>query len=347
MKNLSILVLIIALSLSIVACTQEKDTSTNEAVAADEVKEETTAEETEITPEEISLNVAGLKGPTSMGMIQLIDGYKANEYATFNYQIASDPKKLVGQLVQGKLDIAAVPTNLASIIYNKTKGNYKLVNINTLNVIYVLTNGEEINSIDDLKGKTIHVSGKGATPDFVTRYILEKNDLKVGTDVELDFSMEHATLAKALTAGEVSIAVLPQPFVTTVTMRNEKVEIALDMLEEWQKVSDESVLAMGGLIVKKDVIENHQELLNEFLVAYEASVTYVNNNPKEASELIAKHGILPKAKIAELAIPKSSIVYKDAVEIKDAMDNYYKILFEFDPKSIGGKLPDEEMYYER
>lgn len=350
--------MILLLSMSLIACSnesvegnetvseevsEENETVSEKATEADEEDAETSEEE-EVDP--INVRVAGLKGPTSMGMIQLFEEYvNPADGINFEYVSESAPDLLVGKLIKGELDFAAVPTNLASIIYNKTEGKYQLTNINTLNVLYVLTNGSEVKRIQDLKGKTIHVSGKGATPDYMIRYLLTKNGLDPENDVTLDFSLDHASLAQAITAGDVEIALLPQPFVTSVQLGNPDVEIGIDLLEAWENVAGEALFAMGGLVVRTEFANAHPDIVKDFLDAYQQSVTFVNENPEKASLLVEKYGVLPKAKLAEVAIPKSNIVYMDAFENQTAMEEYYSILLDFNKASIGGKLPGDDFYY--
>lgn len=341
--------MILLLSLSLIACsneTLETEEVINEEESETEAVESETSESEEEIIEPMTVRVAGLKGPTSMGMIQLFEEYKnPSEGVNFEYVSESAPDLLVGKLIKGELDFAAVPTNLASIIYNKTEGKYQLTNINTLNVLYVLTNGSDVDSIESLKGKTIHVSGKGATPDYMIRYLLSKNGLDPEKDVILDFSLDHASLAQAITAGDVEIAVLPQPFVTSVQLGNSDVKIGIDLLEAWEDVAGDALFAMGGLVVRTEFAKNNPDIVENFLSAYKDSVTFVNENPQEASLLVEKYGVLPKAKLAEVAIPKSNIVYMDALNNQPAIEEYYSILLDFNKASIGGQLPKDDFYY--
>lgn len=347
MKKILLMAFVVMLSMSLIACNQATEETDEETLdSVEEVSEEETDEET--VEEKIDVRVAGLNGPTSIGMIKLFEDYtNPKENVEISYTNASAPDQLVGKLIQGELDFAAVPTNLASIIYNKTEGAYQLTTINTLNVIYILTNGVEVNSIKDLKGKTVHISGKGATPDYMMKYLLAENNLIVGEDVTLDFSLDHASLAQALSAGDVEIAVLPQPFVTTVQMNNPDVNVAVDLLDEWEAVAGDALFAMGGLVVRTEFAKEHPAIVEDFLGMYDESVAYVNKNHKAASILVEKHGILPKAKIAELAIPLSNIVYMDAYENKEAINEYYQVLYDFNKASIGGQLPDDAFYYKK
>jgi len=297
----------------------------------------------------VSMNIATLKGPTGMGMAKLMDQNKKEETKVdYDFTVLGAPDEMVGKIINGDVDVAAVPTNMASILYNKTKGEVKLAAVNTLGVLYILENGEEIKSVEDLKGKKIHASGKGATPDYILQYILKENGLEIGKDVEVDFTMQHAELAAATAAGDVNIALLPQPHVTTAMMKNDDLKIALNMTEEWDKITgDKGKLAMGAIVVRKKFIEDNKEAFDKFLDEYKYSVDWVNENNEEASKLIEGAGILPKAVIAKKALPYCNIVYIDAKESKGFLNDYYKILFEFNPKSVGGKLPDEPFYYER
>lgn len=350
MKKILLMALIVVLAMALIACNQETEEIVEENEGTVETVEEVdeAVTEEEIVEEKINVRVAGLNGPTSIGMIKLFEDYtNPKENVEISYTNASAPDQLVGKLIQGELDFAAVPTNLASVIYNKTDGAYQLTNVNTLNVIYVLTNGVEVNSIKDLKGKTVHISGKGATPDYMMKYLLSKNELVLDEDVILDFSLDHASLAQALSAGDVEIAVLPQPFVTIVKMNNPDINVAVDLLDEWEAVAGDALFAMGGLVVRREFAKEHPVIVEEFLEMYDESVAYVNKNPEAASLLVEKHGILPKAKIAELAIPLSNIVYMDAYENKEAINEYFQILYDFNKASVGGKLPEDSFYYKK
>lgn len=334
LKFLCLIFIIFLLSITLIACSNDAENNENSTPKED-------------PKEEVSFDVAALKGPTGMGMAKLMEDVEtgsSNLKSTFT--LAGTPDELVGKVVNGEFDFACVPSNLASVLYNKTEGKIQLAAVNTLGVLYVLENGDTIHSIEDLKGKKVYVSGQGATPEYAIKYLLEKNNLDPEKDVELDYSMQHAELATAVAAGDVPIALLPQPHVTSATMQNKDIRIAIDLTEEWKKV-DESQLAMGAILVQKEFAENNKEVVDQFLEEYKTSVQWVNANPEEAGTLMEKFEILPKAKIAEMAIPNSSIVYMDGAEAKNALNGFYKVLFDFNPKSLGGKLPDENFYYKK
>lgn len=291
------------------------------------------------------LNVAALNGPTAMGLVELMEDAQVGE-ENYMFEIFGSPDEVVAELVSGKLDAAAVPCNLASVLYNKTEGKVRLAAINTLGVLYVVETGDSVQTIADLKGKTIYATGKGATPEQVLRYVLSKNGIDPDADVTIEYKSEAAEVAALMKeAGESVIAMLPQPFVTSVSMQNDKVRVALDMTKEWNAVSGGNDLLTGCAVVRADVIESNRELVDDFLDDYEDSVEFVREHPAEAAKLIESFGILPKAAVAEKALPACNITYIEGQRMKDLAEAYLTVLFESNPQSVGGKLPAEDFYY--
>ena len=325
--------LLLILALLATGCSGSKQVQESKETQADSVKKS-------------SMRVATLKGPTGMGMVELMHNNEQGIAALdYQIQIVGSPDDLVGKIISKEVDVAAVPTNLALTLYNRTEGAVQLAAVNTLGVLYLLEQGETIQTLEDLRGKTVNVSGKGASPDFVFRYLLEANGLSVGKDVTLDFALQHSDLAAAAVAGKVDLILLPQPHVTTALMRNENLRIALDISEEWRRIKGEqSELAMGALIVQREFAEKNPQALKDFLAEYQQSVNFVNTNPEQAAELIAKYDLLPNTAIALKAIPYSNIVYIPAQEAKSFLEEFYQILYEFEPRSVGGKLADERFY---
>lgn len=296
--------------------------------------------------EPVEMNIAVLKGPTGMGMAKMLEeGYVIDENITSNVIISSAPDEVVAKVINGEVDIAAVPTNLAATLYNKTNGNVQIAAVNTLGNLYILTNGVTITQLSDLEGKTIYSSGQGATPEYVLDYILDKAGLK--DKVKVVFATEHSELATLIASGKVSIALLPEPFVSTVTSKNENVKIAIDLNDEWNKVTENQEMPMGCLIVNKTFAEENKAAVNEFLKQYEASVEFVNTDIEAAAEIIAQQGILASAELAQKAIPNSAIVYKDAYANKDEINSFLNLLYSYNPSSIGGALPNEDFYYQK
>jgi len=295
------------------------------------------------------ISIVALKGPTGMGLVDIMEKSENDEGAlNYNISLADSPDDIVGKIISKEVDIAAVPSNLALTLYNRTEGQVQIVAVNTLGVLYIVENGDTVNTMEDLKGRNLHVSGIGATPDFVLRYLLQENNLDIDRDLEVDFTLQNADLATALAQGDVDLALLPQPHVTTAMMRNEDLRIALDITKEYREASGtDSNLPMGAIIAQREFAENNKEALEKFLHEYKKSVDFVNSNQDEAAELIAKFEILPNPQVAKNAIPYSNIVFIDAMDIRSDLEEYYNILFNFEPKSIGGKMPQDDFYYQR
>ncbi|WP_438447796.1 ABC transporter substrate-binding protein [Gorillibacterium sp. sgz5001074] len=293
------------------------------------------------------LRVGALKGPTGMGMAKLMeDDAQGKTAVDYEFTLLDSPDDMTAKIINGDLDAAAVPTNMALTLYNKTGGAVQLAAVNTLGVLSLLENGSSIKSVADLKGKTIYTSGKGATQDFAFRYILKQNGLDPEKDVTLDYKLQQAELAAAAASGDAALALLPQPHVTTAMMKNPNLRVALDITQEWAKASGSNdKLAMGCVLVQKKYAQANKGAFTTYLEEYKQSVQFVNGQADQAAELIAKHAILPNAAVAKKAIPLSNIVYIDAQEAKPFLNKFYQVLFDFEPKSVGGKLADDAFYY--
>ncbi|HKM28217.1 MAG TPA: MqnA/MqnD/SBP family protein [Anaerovoracaceae bacterium] len=288
------------------------------------------------------VKIAALKGPTGMGMVQLLD---QGNYEVGLYQ---SPDEIVAKIVSGEVDLAAVPSNLASVLYNKTKGNIKAVSVITLGVLYIMENGDSITSVADLKGKTIIASGKGGTPEYALQKILENAGLKIGEgtdDVKIQWLANHTEVVGKMIAEDGAVALVPEPFVTIAKAQggpNQKV--ALDVNEEWKSATGED-LPMGVLIAQKSFADERAADLDIVLAQWADSVTFVNENPEEGAALIEEKGIFDKAAVAEKAIPNCNIVCYNSAGTKAAMKSFLQILFEMNPQSVGGTVPGEEFYY--
>ena len=283
------------------------------------------------------INIAALKGPTGMGISYMMDDIKK-----YNVELQDAPDVVVGKFVSGEIDIAAVPINLAATLYNKTEGNVVLLNLDTLGVLYIVENGDSIQSLSDLAGKTIYASGEGATPQFVLDYLLAQNGL---TDqVTVKYVGEHTALAAMVASGEAPIAILPEPFVSAVTVKNPDVRVALDLNEAWEAASG-TKLVMGVYIANREFYNAHPDQIKSFLTDYAASVEKVNTSA-DAAQKIADLGIVGSAGIASQAIPRSYIVSITGDEMKSAASAMLNVLFTANPKSVGGKLPGDDLYAE-
>ncbi len=314
--------------------------------------EEETSSESASTGDDTAVRVMALKGPTAMGMVQLMDTAEAGSVGgnSYEFTIAASADEVTPKLVQGDADIAAVPANLASVLYNNTEGQVQVLAINTLGVLYIVESGDSIQSVNDLAGKTIYASGKGSTPEYALNYILSSNGIDPETDVTIEWKSEHSECVAALTAEEGAVAMLPQPFVTTAQASNENIRIALDLTEEWDAIqSDEeapSALLTGVVVVRTEFADQHPDAVNAFLDSYKESVDYVNANTEDAALLIEKYDIVPAA-VATKALPYCNITFIEGDEMKEKLSGYLNVLYEQNPTSVGGSLPSDDFYYIR
>lgn len=291
------------------------------------------------------VSVAALRGPTAMGMVKLMDenekgGVNGNSYS---FQLEGSADAVVPLVVKGDVDIAAIPGNLSSVLYARTKGAVEVIGINTLGVLYIVENGNEVNTVEDLRGRTIYSAGKGATPEYALQYVLSSIGLEVGKDVFIEWKSEHAECVAALKADRDGVAMLPQPFATTAMMSDPGIRIALDLNDIWEE-NVGSVLITGVTIARKDWAEKNPAALTAFLESYKASVDYTNSNITGAAALIGKYGIVPE-KVAAAALPYCQVTLITGEEMKNALSEYLSILYAQNPQSVGGALPDDGFYY--
>lgn len=289
--------------------------------------------------DDTEIRIAALKGPTGMGMVKLAD--KQN-YPNYTVSIEASPDALNPRIISGEVDVAVVPVNLASVLYNKLDGDISVLAVSTLGVLYVVEAGSEVNSVADLAGKTVYATGQGATPEYILNYLLDKNG--VAGSVEVNYVGEHAALATMLANGSAEIGMLPEPNVTSTLAGNDNLRIALNLTEEWNKVCS-TELVQGVVIARKSFVNEHPEAIEQFLREYEKSSTFVNENIDEAAKLIVDAGILGNVEIAKKAIPNCNISFSKGEAMHKAVEGMLTVLFEANPKSIGGKLPDKDFYY--
>lgn len=324
------------------------DAAGGETTAAEDVT--TAAAGAEGGEDGVTIRVGALKGPTAMGMVKLMDDAETgNTENRYEFTIAAAIDEITPKIVQGQFDIAAMPANVSSVLYNNTDGAVSVLAINTLGVIYIVETGESIQSVADLKGKTIYASGKGATPEYALNYVLKENGIDPEKDVTIEYKSEHAECAAALAEAEGGIAMLPQPFVTTAQAKNDKIRIALDMTEEWEKAQtgeDKSALLTGVVVVRNEFLQAHPEEVAAFMDEYKASTEYVNANVEDAAALIEKYDIIPAA-VAQKALPYCNITFIEGEEMKTQLGGYLGTLAEQNTDAVGGKLPDEGFYYLR
>ena len=353
-KKISLLLAAVMAVFAVTACgsTGQNTSQTaaqSESVSQTETESETGAETKDYgTP--VDVNIMALKGPTAMGMVKMMDDVDNGNLTDENYQftIAASADEVTPKLVQGEADIAAVPANLASVLYNNTDGGVRVLAINTLGVLYIVETGDGIQSVADLEGKTIYASGKGSTPEYALNYVLKQNGLDPSSDVTIEWMSEQTECVAALANSEDAIAMLPQPFVTTAQSKNSDIRVALDLTEEWDALQENaqtpSTLCTGVVVARTEFAEEHPEVIRDFLDKYEASVAYVNENVDAAAALVGQYDIVTE-EVAKTALPECHIVCITGDEMKEKLSGYLSVLAEENAQSVGGTLPADDFYY--
>ena len=346
------LALALALLFSLAACGTEKTDSQPSDLPAQTTPSatpEATLEATpEANPEPVTYNLGLIKGPTGMGGVFIMEGaandlYIESDNIDYEITLAAAPTDLTALLINGELDIAALPTNVAASLYNKTEGGIQLLALNTMGVLYILENGDSVQSVSDLAGKTIYATGQGANPEFVLNHILTSNDLTPGTDVTIEWR-DSDELTTLMATGEIEICMLPVPAATAVQMKNDKVRSALDITAEWRNSGENSELIMGCIVARTEFIKENPEAVSTFMKHYEESVKKAQSD-EAAAALMAEYEIVANEAIAKAAIPSANLCYIIGSDIHPTISGYYEVLFAADPTSIGGAIPGEEFYY--
>lgn len=336
MKKIILTILAIVLCFSLFACQKQDEDKQNqdsvvnkepETVISDDFKEGT------------NIKLAALKGPTSIGLLKLIK----DESTAVNYTLAGVADEITAPFIKGEYDIVAVPCNLASVLYNKTQGNVNVLAVNTLGVLYLLDTENQITSINDLEGKTVYSTGKGTTPEYVFNYILDKNGLLGKVDVQ--FVSEATELASLLSQKKASLAILPQPYASSVLTQNEDAKIALSLTDEWKKVSGKTEMITGVIIAKKDYVSANKDTVDTFLKKYDKSIAFVNENVSETADYCVEYGIIAKKPLAEKAIPYCNVKFIAGEDMKEAVSAYLKVLYDQNPAAVGNTLPGDDFYY--
>lgn len=348
-KKLLALFLVAAMIFGFTACgktsSQTGTTADNGTTAASEDGTTADAQTEPAKVEGCDFNIASLKGPTSIGLVKLFsDSDAGNTVNKYNYSIYGTADEISTGMVKGDLDVAAVPCNLASVLYNKTEGQVVIAAVNTLGVLYIVEKGEELGSIADLKGKTIYTTGQGTTPEYTLRYLLSQNGLDPDKDVTIEFCSEASEVVSTIATMDSAVAMLPQPYVTVAQTKVDGLKVAFDVTKEWEKADKDSTVVTGVLIARKAFIEEHPEQFKAFLDEYKVSAEYANSNVEDTAELVESFDIF-KAAIAKKAIPECNVTFITGDDMKTKVSSYLKVLFDANPKAVGGKLPDDGIYY--
>lgn len=323
------------------------ENSQAESSSASEAPEAASAEAPAADREAATIRVGALKGPTSLGLLSLMDKASKEETAdNYEFQMATGADELLPLMIKGELDIILVPANVAAVLYQKTGGGVEVIDINTLGVLYVVTGTAEISSVADLKGKTIYLTGKGTTPEASLRYILDANGL-TEEEVTLEFKSEATEVAAVLAENPDAVGLLPQPFVTAACIQNESLKVVLDINEEWMRLQEggSNGMVTGVTVVRKEFLEQNPEAVTAFLEEHAASTTAINEDPAAGAVLAVEAGIVAKEPIAQKAIPQCNITCITGEEMKAALSDYLNVLNEFNAELVGGAVPGDDFYY--
>lgn len=291
-----------------------------------------------------AINVACLKGPTAIGLVHLMDSSKQlKSENNYNFNMYTGADEILPQMVSGDMDIALVPANVACVLYNKTKGAVSVMDINTLGVLNAVSGDESVDGIASLSGRTVYLTGKGTTPDYVLNYLLSQNEV---SDVTLEYKSEPTEVVAILTDNPDAIGILPQPFATASTMKNQELKIVMSLTEEWDKLNSESSMVTGVTVVRNDFLKENPEACIAFLNDHKESVYRVLEDVDKTAQLCVDAGIMDNPNLAKAAIPECNVTCIDGDELKTRLSGYLKVLYEADPTSVGGALPGDDFYYE-
>ena len=292
------------------------------------------------------VNMSVFMGPSALGALDLMARSDQNETInSYNFQILGTPDQVPPLIMQGAVDIAAVPSNMASILYNNTGGEVVVLAASTLGLLHIIDTTDTINSIADLAGQTVFLTGYGATPHFVANHILAQNGLEVGVDVFLDFRAEPPEIAALMNQGVAEIAIVPEPFATTLANQIDNARHALDLTHEWNLIEGESSLIMTAIIARREFAENNPQAIEIFLQEYAESVEFLSQNLTQAAELAVYYGIIPNEAIATQAIPRTNQVFITGTDLRTQLLGYLEVLYNELPAFIGGNLPSDNFFY--
>ena len=331
-KSLFSLLLALTLALSLTACGTQANTE---------------PEQPDDTPALAEVNLYVLSGPTGIGAMNLWAAADAGETQnTYHITMPGANDEVVAAISNGDADIAAVATNLAATLYNKTSGGVTVLAVNTLGVLFLLGNGQEVATIADLAGKTIYAPGQGANPEYILRYVLTGNGLDPDKDVTIQFVGEGSELLTVWQTDPEAIIMAPQPVATSILMQNENAVTLFNMTDEWDKVSgDDSTLMMGCVIVRNEFLQENPGAVELFLQECAASIEKAQSDVEGTAALCEQYGLIPKAALAKAAIPSCGLTFVTGAEMKSALSGYLQVMFDADPKSVGGAMPGDDFYY--
>jgi len=347
-KMLFAVAAVCVLAVSLVACAQGSASASKSSVSASSgsaaassasASSSVASAASASAPLDGPVKVMALNGPTGIGMAQLSENTQA-----YDVRFVGATDEVVSSLASGSVDIAAVPTNLASVLYNRTQGGVTMVAVDTFGTLYLLSADPSVTSIADLRGHAVKATGQGANPQYILEHLIAQEGLSLDEDVSVEYLAEHAELAALASKGEVDVALLPQPFVAVAQNNNADLNVAVDMGQAWKQATG-SDLAMGCVVVRTEFLEQHPEAVAAFLADLEASVNFAATDTQGAAQLCVDKGILPNVQVATAAIPNCSLVFVTGADMRSAVEGYLSVLFDANAASVGGALPGDDFYF--
>lgn len=290
------------------------------------------------------LTIATLKGPSSMGMIRLIDSLSRDSHAQIQVEILNEPLQVRKMMIDGTAGFAILPSTMAAITYNKGM-DYRLVAVPVWGTLYLVGSDTTMTEWENLRGKRVYVMARGMTPDVLFRYLLQKNGLDPDRDLTLDYSFPtHIDLAQAVNARQAELAVISEPLASLAIKNNPALRRIFSMNDEWSRFEGIPI-AETAFLAKAEVLENHREMVEKLLDSYAASTEWVNAHPDSAAALIVRYGILPDSMAALHAIPRINLKFARARTVEQEVREYFEVFYKMNPEIIGGKMPDENFIY--
>ncbi len=294
---------------------------------------------------DIPVRVGSLKGPTSIGLMKMMQDNESKDVkGRYTFEMAVTADELLPRLLSNDLDIALVPANAAVALYAKSQGAIKVIDINTLGVLYAVSGDDSITEVKNLIGKTVYITNRGTAPDYVTQYLLQSAGVSL-SDVTIEYKSEATEVAALLSANPDAVGILPQPFVTAACIQNDSLSPVLDLTKEWERLNGNGKLLTGVTVVSKAFADKYPDAVSTFMEEHKSSVEYVSDNPEEVATLVVQNGIIEKEPVAQKAIPACNVTYIDGEEMQEALAGYLQVLFDMDPKSVGGSMPADDFYY--
>ena len=345
MKQITLLVVAFLLLLTFSACGNTN--APQQAVETPAETEQAPAEQAPAEPtneERIDISIGVLNGATGISVAALMEEARTDStFHRYHFTVGTAPDQVAAMLVSGEIQIAALPTNLAATLYQRTEGGVQMIALTTWGVLHILENGDSISEIADLRGQTIHTTGEGANPEFILNHILIEHGLIPGQDVTVEFHPNEA-LASLMASGEIHIAMVPEPMASSILMQNSDVRRVIDVTEAWRELGDGSELAMSAFVARRDFVEEHEVAVWRFLSDLHRSIAEAHNHPVRVGELIAYFDILPNAQIATAAIPYCNLTFKEGLWMQPIIMGYFEVLYRANPQAIGGALPSENFF---